>query len=96
MTQQMTDAARGIDRSRTEWLLAGGILATSLLLCLPALKLLSIVWRSTEFYSHGYLIPLVAAYLLFRSRDEIGQALRTSRPPALGPLIAFGVAASRS
>ena len=74
-----------------ESLLAGSVLAVSIGLCLPALSLLSRLWSHSRFYGHAYAIPAVAAYLAFRNRAKIREALRDLQPPALGPLIVFGV-----
>jgi len=42
----------------------------------PTLRWLIDSWLGNPYYSHGFLIPLVAAYLAWRKRD----ALRTARP----------------
>ena len=74
-----------------EFFLASGLVAVSIGLCLPAFSLLSSHWRHSEFYGHAYAIPVVAAYLAFRNRAQIREALSDLRPPVLGPLIVFGV-----
>jgi exosortase len=60
----------------------------ALSLCLPAIRALSYLFGRIEFYAHGYLVPLVVAYLLFQSRAQIAASLRELRPPAYGaPLV---------
>jgi exosortase len=48
----------------SEWLLAGALL----LAFLPALIALVGVWTSVDYYSHGFLVPLVAYWAAARSR----------------------------
>ena len=47
-----------------EWLLAGALA----LAFLPALIALVGVWTSVDYYSHGFLVPLVAYWVAARSR----------------------------
>jgi exosortase len=70
-------------------LLAYAVFLLALGLTLPALAGLRFVFERVEFYSHGYLVPVVAAYLAWGRRREIGRALRDPRPPALGWLAAL-------
>lgn len=51
----------------------------------PALRLLSVIWSRSEYLAHGYLIPAVAAGLVYTRRSDIARALRTPAPPASGP-----------
>jgi len=50
----------------SEWLLAGALL----LVFLPALIALVGVWTSVDYYSHGFLVPLVAYWAAARSRNR--------------------------
>jgi exosortase len=50
----------------SEWLLAGALL----LVFLPALIALVGVWTSVDYYSHGFLVPLVAYWAAARSRKR--------------------------
>jgi exosortase len=50
------------------WLIAFGLL---LLLYLPVLKGLVAEWSTDDNYSHGFLIPLISAYLLWRKRGTL-------------------------
>jgi len=50
----------------SEWLLAGALL----LVFLPALIALVGVWTSVDYYSHGFLVPLVAYWAAVRSRNR--------------------------
>jgi len=57
--------SKGASEIRTsEWLLAGAVLAAFL----PALIALVGVWTSVDYYSHGFLVPLVAYWAAARSR----------------------------
>ncbi len=60
----MTKVAPEIRTS--EWLLAGALL----LVFLPALIALVGVWTSVDYYSHGFLVPLVAYWAAVRSRNR--------------------------
>ncbi len=54
-------------------------------LCLPGLLLLPKIWGQTDYLGHGYVIPAVTAWLLFRRRDELASAWQESVPPRAGP-----------
>jgi exosortase len=41
-------------------------------------------WATDENYSHGFLIPLISAYLLWTRRHDLVAALRGARPAVLG------------
>ncbi len=69
-------------------ILAAVALAFALALNLPAIWGLSYLFQRVEFYGHGFLIPVVAAYLAYGARREIREALRQLRPPVWGPMIA--------
>lgn len=70
--------------------LLGAIGLVAATLCLPAIDTLSIIWESDEFYGHGYLIPAVAAFLLWTRRGDLARATRPLRPPAIGPFLVLG------
>ena len=55
-----------VDVQRSEWLLA----ALLLLVFAPAGIALGGVWLSVDYYSHGFLVPLVAYWALTRSRTR--------------------------
>jgi exosortase len=60
-----TAVSKGVSEIRTsEWLLAGAVLAVFL----PALIALVGVWTSVDYYSHGFLVPLVAYWAAARNR----------------------------
>lgn len=67
-------------------------LGIAVALCVPAAAGLSHMLTRVEFYAHGYLIPLVAAYLAYGKRRQISEALQNLHPPRYGALIAFGAA----
>jgi exosortase len=67
-------------------------LACALAISVPGLLKLSRIWERTEYLGHGYLIPLVAAWLLYRERTVILRAFSIGPPPVLGPLLVFATA----
>ncbi len=69
--------------------LAGVAFALAVALSLPAIRGLSYLFQRVEFYGHGYLVPVVAAYLTYVRRAEIRKALRSLQPPIWGPPIAL-------
>jgi exosortase len=69
--------------------LRGFCFAAALLVCLPAWMLMGRIFERSEFYGHGYLIPVVALFLLYRDRTGALTALRGSRPPSSGPWLAL-------
>jgi exosortase len=57
--------------ARTQWVLPAAVLAgLVLVLYAPVLKLLLLQWWEDPDYSHGFLVPLFAGYLLWRDRDR--------------------------
>ena len=74
------------------WLVTGAC-AIAVFLCLPAINLMSFLWSGSEFYGHGFAMPLVAGYLVYQNRVQFFAALRDLRPPPLGALVAFSVGA---
>jgi len=58
----VSESAREIRTS--EWLLAGALSVAFL----PALIALVGIWTSVDYYSHGFLVPLVAYWAAARSR----------------------------
>lgn len=72
--------------------LAAAAFSIALVLCIPALRGLSVLWERIEFYGHGFLLPLVSLYLVFASRRQIGRSLLDLRPPAFGVLFVLGSA----
>jgi exosortase len=69
----------------------GGLKAACLLgavaLCVPGLLLLPRIWAQTDYLGHGYVIPAVTGWLLYRRRDELAAAWREAEPPSAGPLV---------
>lgn len=56
----------------------------------PVLHDLVLRWYRDANYAHGFLVPLVSAFLVWRKRDELAQARITSNP--LGVVVAaFGM-----
>jgi exosortase len=76
-------------RPSTFWerLLVGGILLLAVGVCIPAAQGLVYLFERVEFYAHGYLVPLVAAYLVYGERRKIAAVLRNLEPPALGAAV---------
>ena len=59
----------------------GWLLGTLLLLVIfawPGYAMMAGVYKHNQDYSHGWLIPLVTAYLIYRRRDEIRRMLPAS------------------
>ena len=77
------------ERPRVERILAAACLAAAAAICIPALPLLSRIWQQSEYFGHGYLIPMVSVLLLYANRKQIARALRTGRAPALGFVAVF-------
>ena len=75
------------------WLLSAGIVLAALVVCLPALDLMSGIWNRTEYLAHGYAIPAVSVLFAYRRRTDLKRALTTPSAPALGPLAVMGAAA---
>lgn len=69
----MTEAALAV--------LCGALAAA---LAIPGTQLLTRIWQQSEFFGHGYLIPLASLLLLYTNRDEIALAWREGRAPLLG------------
>jgi exosortase len=67
-----------------------GLLLTAVLLYLyyPVLKLLVWQWSNDADYSHGFLVPLLSAYLIWARRDKLRQVVR--KPSAWGLVIVLG------
>ena len=98
----MSDAVGAVQRAEPSatpadplWIDAGlkaACIATSLAITVPGLALSSQIWERSEFYSHGYLIPVISAYLTYLQRQEIGLALREATPPLAGPVLLLAAA----
>ena len=80
-------AARSFDRGALA--LAAAVFALAVAVALPAIFGLRFLFERSEFYGHGYLVPLVAGYLAYGKRREIRRALLRLEPPRWGALIAF-------
>lgn len=67
-----------------------GLLLSAVLLALysPVLKLLVYQWYNDPDYSHGFLVPLLSAYLIWARRDKLREVPR--RPSAWGMVIVLG------
>jgi exosortase len=71
---------------RAELALRWGCLAACLLGVIPGVELLSWIWSRSEFLAHGYLMPALAAALLYMRRAELAEAVRSAPAPRSGPL----------
>jgi exosortase len=67
-----------------------GLLLVGVLLALyaPALRILLEQWYHDPDYSHGFLVPLLSAYLIWQRRDKLRQVPR--RPSLWGMIIVLG------
>lgn len=70
------------------WAALAALLLLSLVLTREGLADLWLRWSTEEAYSHGFLIPPIALYLLWRRRAEI--AAEPFRPSWTGVLLAAG------
>ena len=86
-TRREPAAARSFDRVARG--IAAAVFALALAVALPAILGLRFLFKRTEFYGHGYLVPLVAAYLAYGKRREIRAALLRLEPPRAGALVAL-------
>ena len=68
------------------------ITCATLLIATPALWNLSLGWRIYEAYGHGYLMLLVAGWLAWANRAQIGAAVRDLAPPRFGSLVVLAAA----
>ena len=67
-----------------------GLLLVGVLLALyaPVLRILLDQWYRDPDYSHGFLVPLLSAYLIWHRRDKLRQVAR--RPSLWGMVIVLG------
>jgi len=67
-----------------------GVLLVGILLALyaPVLRILLDQWYRDPDYSHGFLVPLLSAYLIWHRRDKLRQVAR--RPSLWGMVIVLG------
>ncbi len=63
-------------------------LAVLLLIYLPALRDLVVDWYTDDNYSHGFLIPIVSGWLLWRKREQLKATPRYIDPLGLVFVIA--------
>jgi len=82
----------GIRFSTPDRLLLLGIASGTFLLSLPALWNLSLGWRIYESYGHGYLMALVAGWLVYGNRTKVIAAVRVLEPPRYGALVVLAAA----
>lgn len=80
-------------RSRPWRWSVGGLLAAVLFAFHQTLRDMVAVWATKADYSHGFFVPLVAAYLLWVRRDKLPPKVEWPDPLGLLP-IALGVALS--
>ncbi len=64
------------------------LVAVLALLYAPVVKLLVWQWYNDADYSHGFLVPLLSAYLIWARRDKLGQIAK--RPSAWGMVVVLG------
>ena len=84
--KQATAAARG-KLSWRSYLPAGVIGLVTLLLYWRAMQEFVYDWSHDDNYSHGFLIPVISAYVLWRKRTEIRDARKKSNVLGLFVLI---------
>jgi exosortase len=90
MTQRSPEAGLGLGSREGRYApaldlaLATGALALAVLLCLPALGMLSFLWKSDLFYGHAFAMPPAALYLVLANRRALAAGLRELEPPPWG------------
>jgi exosortase len=72
---------------RVDHLLVLSAFALAGVICAPAARGLAHLFDRVEFYAHGTLVPIVAAYLVFLERRRIREALATLEPPRFGAVL---------
>ncbi|MCL4743890.1 MAG: exosortase A [Burkholderiaceae bacterium] len=72
--------------------LAGVLFTAVAALFFDTAQAMAQVWRSSESFAHGPLIPLATAWLVWRKRDELSGIALKPWWPALAPLAACGFA----
>ncbi len=75
---------------RTDWspgVRAAAISALFLLLYYPVIRLLAAEWLNSSGYSHGFLIPLISAYLIWERRARIRASIGKPNWIGLGVLL---------
>ena len=65
----MPGKARDIIKNKLFFILAGLLL----IVYLPALKDLVVDWATDSNYSHGFLVPLISIYLVWKNRKELAE-----------------------
>src|SRR5262245_49741195 len=93
----MPSTLGGVNRScgllSREVLAGGAVLGALLWVYWPTLASLMTRWGTDPQYSHGYLVPLFAVYLLWARRDRLGDA--SLQPSWWGlPLLLLGLGVS--
>jgi exosortase len=93
--EQVLPAAQPASKSSSLWQTLkpfgwqGFLLVTVLaFLYAPVVKLLVWQWYNDPDYGHGFLVPLLSAYLIWARRDKLRQIAR--RPSAWGMVVVLG------
>lgn len=80
-------ALRGSKTEKAAWILLGLAL---IVVYAPHVAYMAVNWWNDPNYSHGFLVPLVAGYLLWRNREELIRA--ADGPNAWGlAVVSFGL-----
>ena len=77
---------RGAGHDSPEMLLRVFCLLAAAGLVVPGLLLISPIWERSAYLSHGYLIPMIAVFLLYQRRSELLRAFREGTPGRFGVL----------
>jgi exosortase len=73
--------------SHVEAALRWACVAAALAAAVPTVQLLRIIWQSSEFLAHGYVIPAVSLWLAIANRRAIVEGIRHGPAPRFGPLV---------
>jgi exosortase len=80
-------------RSRSWQLLAGGLLIGIVFAFHAGIRDMVGIWYTKADYSHGFLVPFIAGYILYTRREKLPKLVEWPDPLGL-PLILVGVALS--
>ena len=61
-----------------------------ILVCLPVIYELVLTWYEDPNYSHGFLVPVISGYLIWKKRQELSEIEKSTNSSGL-ILIAFGI-----
>ncbi len=85
-----TATAGSPSRSKTEWILLGVALLATALLYLNVIDWMVRSWYENSDYSHGFLVPFFAAYILYSNRRQL-TAVGANNRAGFGLILGIGL-----